>query len=283
MKLILTKLSSIKSNWLSYVFLVPWSAFTVAIFLWLIFTSLKTNKELYANMWGIPRSINFINYAKAWGVAHIGNYFGNSLFVVGVSVLLTLLVGGMAAYALARIPFFGRTPVLYSLIAGMGVPVQLLLVPLFMLLSKLHLSNNHFGLIITYVAYSLPFTTFLLTAFFRTLPTELEESASLDGASDLTIFWRIMLPLSAPGFVTAAIFNFITLWNEYLLALVLLGKKEQWTVSLGLYNLRVVMGSTADWTALFAGVVIILLPSLLLYIFLSDRVITGMTLGATKG
>ena len=283
MKVKKTKLSLIKQNWLSYVVLIPWCLFTIGIFLWLLLAALKTNQELYENMWGIPKTLILSNFSKAWSVAHIGNYFGNSLFVVGVSVLLTLLIGGMGAYALARKNFFGNNVILYSLIAGMGVPVQLIIVPLFMLLNSLKLTNHHFGLIIAYISYSLPFTTFLLASFFRTLPTELEESAALDGASDLIIFWRIVVPISAPAFITAAIFNFISLWNEYLLALVLLGNQDQWTVSLGLYNLRAVMGSTADWTALFAGVVIILIPSFLLYVFLSDRVIAGMTLGATKG
>jgi ABC-type glycerol-3-phosphate transport system permease component len=273
----------LKHHKLSYVLLVPWCTFTVLVFLWLLAASVKTNQELFANMWGIPQSLNWESYAKAWRIAKMGVYFSNSVFIVVISVALTLLFGAMGAYALARIPFSGRTPILYSLIAGMGVPIQLLIVPLFMLLNTLHLINDHLGLIVSYVASMLPFTTFLLTGFFRSLPTELEESAALDGASDFTIFWRIMLPLAGPGLATAAIFIFITLWNEYLLALVLLSKSEKWTLSLGLYNLRVVMGSTADWTSLFAGVVIILLPSLLLYLFVSDRVISGMTLGATKG
>ncbi len=274
---------SLKKHWLSYLILLPWCAFTVLIFLWLLSASLKTNQELFANMWGIPQTLNWESYSKAWRIAKMGIYFTNSLFIVSISVGVTLLFGAMGAYALARIPFTGRTPILYSLIAGMGVPIQLLLVPLFMLLNTMHLINDHLGLIVSYVALMLPFTTFLLTGFFRTLPTEMEESAALDGASDFVIFWRIMLPLSGPGLATAAIFIFITSWNEYLLALVLLSKPEKWTISLGLYNLRVVMGSTADWTSLFAGVVIILLPSMLLYMLLSERVISGMTLGATKG
>ena len=269
-------------NWFSFALLMPWSAFTVLVFLWLVSSSFRTNQELYSNLWGLPRGLDWANYAKAWGVAHIGAYFSNSLVVVLTSVLATTFLGAMGAYALARIRFPGFTPVFYSLIGGMAVPVQLLLVPLFMVLAKMHLVNKHLGLIIAYTAYLLPFTMFLLVGFFRTLPTELEEAAAMDGASDLLIFWRIMLPLAAPGLVTAAIFNFITVWNEYLLALVLLSKASTWTVSLGLYNLRVVMGSTSDWVSLFAGVVIVLLPSLLIYVTLSDRVISGLTLGATK-
>jgi ABC-type glycerol-3-phosphate transport system permease component len=270
-------------SWLSYIILVPWCAFTVFIFLWLISTSFKTNRELYANLWGIPSAPTWANFTNAWGIAHIGNYFTNSLLIVSISMAFTILLGAMGAYALARIPFKGSIVILYSLIGGMGIPIQLLLVPLFMLLSKIHLVNHPSGLIVSYIAYLLPFTMFLLVGFFRTIPTEIAESAAMDGASDLTIFWRIMLPLSSPGLITAAIFNFITLWNEYLLALVILGKPETWTVSLGLYNLNVAMGSTADWVSLFAGVVIIMLPAMLLYIFLSEHIISGLTLGATKG
>jgi ABC-type glycerol-3-phosphate transport system permease component len=273
---------NILRNWFSYVILVPWCAFTLFIFLWLISASLKTNKELYSNLWGIPSELTWGNYRNAWSVAHIGNYFSNSILIVSIAMVATIFISAMGAYALARIPFKGNTIILYSLIGGMGIPVQLLLVPLFMLLSKLHLVNQPIGLVISYVAYLLPFTMFLLVGFFRTIPTELAESAAMDGASDFTIFWRIMMPLSSPGLITAAIFNFVTLWNEYLLALVILGKPETWTVSLGLYNLNVAMGSTADWVSLFAGVVIIMLPSMLLYIFLSERIISGLTLGATK-
>ena len=276
-------LGSIARNRLAYMVLVPWSIFTLFIFIWLVFASLKSNSELYANLWGLPQALNFENYAKAWNTAHIGSYFLNSLVIVSSSVIITVLVGAMGAYALARIPFPGNTLVQYGFIAGMGIPIQLLLVPLFMLLNKFRLVNSHLGLVLSYAAYLLPFTVFLLVSFFRSLPTELEESAALDGASDFTVFWKIMLPLSMPGIITAVIFNFITLWNEYLLALILLAKPAKWTVSLGLYNLRVVMGSTADWVSLFAGVIIMSVPVMTLYIFLSERVISGLTLGATKG
>jgi len=269
-------------SWLSYVILVPWCAFTVLIFLWLITASLKTNRELYSNLWGIPSTLTWENFTHAWSVAHIGTYFSNSIFIVAIAMAATILISSMGAYALARISFRGSTFILYSLIGGMGIPVQLLLVPLFMLLAKMHLVNQPLGLIVAYVAYLLPFSVFLLVGFFRTIPMEIEESAAMDGASDFTIFRKIMMPLAAPGLITALIFDFITLWNEYLLALVILGKPKNWTVSLGLYNLNVAMGSTADWVSLFAGVVIIMLPSMLLYIFLSDRIISGLTLGATK-
>jgi ABC-type glycerol-3-phosphate transport system permease component len=269
-------------NWFSYLILVPWCAFTVLIFLWLMSASLKTNRELYANLWKLPTNPTWDNFTHAWNLAHIGNYFSNSIVIVAIVMAVTILISSMAAYALARISFRGSTFILYSLIGGMGIPVQLLLVPLFMLLAKLHLVNKPLGLIVAYVAYLLPFTVFLLVGFFRTIPMEIEESAAMDGASDFTIFRKIMMPLAAPGLITAAIFNFVTLWNEYLLALVILGKPKSWTVSLGLYNLNVAMGSTADWVSLFAGVVIIMIPSMLLYIFLSDRIISGLTLGATK-
>lgn len=272
----------IACRWLSYAVFLPWCGFTIFIFAWLLYNSLKSNHELFANVWSLPKVLHWENYSKAWNVAHIGIYFSNSIFIVLVSVVVTIILGSMVGYALARISFKGNTTITYSLIAGMGVPVQLLLVPLFMLLNHMHLVDNHFGLILAYVAYLLPFTSFLLIGFFRTLPSELEEAATLEGYSDFSIFWRIMLPLSSPGLITAAIFNFIVLWNEYLLALVLLSSPKRWTVSLGLYNLRVAMGSIADWTTLFAGTVIIMIPAVLVYLFLSERMITGLTLGATK-
>lgn len=265
-----------------YAVLVPWCAFTLLIFAWLVVASFRTNQELYADALGLPADLQFANYDHAWRLSHIGSYFSNSLLIVLASVIIANLLAALAAYALARMHFPGHNLVLFTVVGGMGVPVQLLLVPLFMFLARLHLVGSFPGMILSYVAFLLPFTTFLLIGFFRTLPVELEEAAQIDGCSEIRVFWQIMFPLASPGLVTATIFNFVTLWNEYLLALVILTKPQNWTVSLGLYSLSAVMGSTANWVSLFAGIVIVLIPSMVLYVFLSERVIAGLTLGSTR-
>ena len=209
-------------------------------------------------------------------------YFGNSVIVTAASVVLVVLISAPAAYALSRVPFPGNTFVTYYFIAGMGLPLQLIMIPLFVLLAKLHLADSLQGLILVYVGVSIPFTILLLTGFFRTLPTEIEDAAAIDGCSEMGIFWRVMLPLAGPGIFTAAIFNFVGMWNEFLLAMIIINSDELRTMPLGLLNIRYTMQYTADWAGLFAAVVIVIIPSFLVYLALSERVMSGLTLGTGK-
>jgi len=263
--------------------LLLWTAFTIFAFVWIVVSSFKDNRELFGSAWALPTVLHFENYAKAWRLARMGNYFLNSVVVVGISTALIVAVSAPASYVLSRIPFRGRELLTNTFIAGMGVPYQVLLVPLFVLLTQISLVDSLPGLIVVYVALSLPFTIFLLTGFFRSLPSELEDAAAIDGASEYQVFYRVMLPLATPGIVTAAIFNFIGLWNEYMLALVMINDQNKRTLSLALYGLQGSMQYTADWVGLFAGVVIVMVPTLILFIVMSERVIAGITLGATKG
>lgn len=265
------------------VFLWFWTAFTIFAFLWIIISSFKDNRELFASAWALPTIFHFENYEKAWRLARMGNYFLNSVIVVSISTALIVAVSAPAAYVLSRIPFRGREVVTNGIIAGMGVPYQVLLVPLFVLLTQIQLADTLPGLILVYISLSLPFTIFLLTGFFRSLPSELEDAAAIDGANEYQVFYRVMLPLASPGIITAAIFNFIGLWNEYMLALVMINDQEKRTLSLALYGLQGSMQYTADWVGLFAGVVIVMVPTLIMFILMSERVIAGITLGATKG
>lgn len=266
-----------------YLILIAWAASTFFTFGWLLSSSLKTNQELFEGLWSLPKHFTLDNYRKAWGVVHMKDYFFNSVKVVSISLVLILLVSSPAAYVLARIPFKGSYLLLLVFIAGMAIPMQVQMVPVFFLLKGMHLVNTHAGLVLIYVAGSLSFTVFLLTSFFRTLPSELEDAAAIDGASEFGIFWRVMLPLASPGIITVGIFNFVGLWDEYIWALVLLQKGKGLTLPVGLYALRTSMQYSADWVALFAGVVIVVLPSFLVFIFFSRRIISGLTVGALKG
>lgn len=268
-----------------YSIMLIWALITVIVFLWVVSSSFKTNKEVFKDPWALPSTpleAGAANYTKAWEVSHMQVYFMNSVIVVIASVLIVVVVSAPAAYVLSRIPFLGNEPITYYFIAGMGLPFQLILVPLFVLLNKMGLINSLQGLILAYVGVSIPFTVLLLTGFFRTLPMDLEDAAAIDGCTDFGIFWRVMMPLGAPGLITAAIFNFISIWNEYLLAMLLINKDTLRTLPLGVMNIRYSMQYTADWSALFAAVVIVIIPNFLLYIFLSDRLISGLTLGAGK-
>lgn len=268
-----------------YTILAIWALITMIVFAWVIENSFKTNREIFKNPWklpGTPLTAAVDNYTKAWEVSHMQVYFMNSILVVLASVLIVVAVSAPAAYVLSRVPFFGNSAITYYFIAGMGLPFQLILVPLFVMLNKMHLVNTLPGLIMVYVGVSIPFTVLLLTGFFKTLPVELEDAGAIDGCTDFGIFWRVMMPLASPGLITAAIFNFISIWNEYLLALLLINSDKLRTLPLGVMNIRYSMQYTADWTALFAAVVIVIIPNFLLYALMSDRIMSGLTLGVGK-
>lgn len=230
------------------------------------------------------------NYVRAWTIARMGEYMVNSVLISIGSVGLIVLLSAMATYALTRLEFPGRDGLLYLFVAALAIPGQLILVPLFLMMRNWHIQSlqfsfmdSRFGLIIIYTALSLPFTIFLLTGFFRSLPGELAEAAAIDGCSEFTTFSRIYFPLAAPGLTTAAIFNFIGIWNEYNFALVFITNPDLKTLPVGLYYLVVTQQYAAEWPALFAGIVILFVPTFLIFLVLQKQIIAGLTLGSVKG
>jgi N-acetylglucosamine transport system permease protein len=202
---------------------------------------------------------------------------------VGSALFGTLLLSAMAAYGLARLRVRGRLPIYYVFVAGMIVPTALTLAPLFGLLRSLSLLNSLTGLALVYVAFSLPFSVLMLHGFFASLPEEVREAAIVDGASEWQTFWHVFLPMARPGLVTVAIFNFLGMWNEYLLALVILIEPEKQTMQLGIANMVVALNYRSDWGTLLATMVLAMLPVLVLYAALHKKVVEGMILGAVKG
>ncbi len=266
----------------SYLFLGAWSLFTIFALSWVVLASLKTNREVFREPFTIPAEPQFENYQRVWENSQVGQSFVNSLVIVGLSVIFILLVSAPAAYVLSRARFRGRGLLTMLYIAGIGIPYPLLFIPLFGLLAGLKLINTMPGLILIYVSLSIPFTVYILTGFFSSLPQELEDAGKIDGASDMQVFRKIMLPLAAPGLITASIFNFIGLWNEFQLALIFIQDPAMRPLSLSLYTLKNSMTYSGDWAGLFAGVVIVIVPTVLLFIWLSERMISGMTLGSVK-
>lgn len=264
------------------VFLYFWCAFSVFSLLWIIVSSLKTNREFFENAWGLFETPQWNNYIEAWTKNSLSNNFMNSIYVVGMSVLLVLIIATPAAYVLSRIHFPGMKAVHAYVIAGMGIPVQLILVPLYFIMNQIKLVNSLNGLILVYVAISLPFTVFLEMGFFRTLPSALVEAAYIDGSSPMYTFFKIMLPLGVPGIVTSALFNFISLWNEFMIALTFLTTNEKFTLPVGIYSMQAAMQYVGKWTTLLAGLVIVIIPTLLIYLVLSRQIIEGLTMGAVK-
>ena len=228
------------------------------------------------------------NYSHAWRIARMGDYFFNSVILSICTVGLVTLLASMAAYGLTRLQFRGREAIMTSLVASMAIPGFFLVVPLFVMMKDWSIGNFSFmdsraGLAVLYTATSLPFTIFVLSAFYRTLPAELAESAAIDGASPWQIFAEIYFPLSAPGLATAAIFNFLGVWNEYNFALIFLTNPDFKTLPVGLYNLQVSQQYAVNWPAMFAGIVILCLPTFLIFVILQERIVAGVTVGAVKG
>jgi N-acetylglucosamine transport system permease protein len=262
-----------------------WFFFISVVFpmLWTLVTSLKTSRELFGSPWALPEVPQWDNYARAWDKIQVGTYLFNSVKVSGASLFCIMLLGSMIAYALARFEFPGSRVVYFYFLAAMMIPGWLGYIPAWFLLRDLKLLGTHLGLIITYTSNSLPFTVFLLYSFFKTLPKEMEESAIIDGASLQTTFWRIMLPLAKSGLLTVAIFNFLGVWNEYFWALVTISENKLKTLPLGMANLYEVAHYATDWGAMFAGFIIMLVPTFVVYAVFQNQLTQGITVGALKG
>ncbi|MET7471758.1 carbohydrate ABC transporter permease [Micromonospora sp. NPDC005686] len=271
------------ANVFSHGFLLLWGAMTVLPLAWMVLSSLKSNGEIIAEPWGLPEALRFDNWSRAWTSAHIGRFFFNSLVVVAGSLSLTMLLGATAAYVFARYEFRGRQVVYYLFVGGMMFPVFLALVPLFFVVRSVGLLGTWPGLILVYTAYSLPFTVFFLTAFFRTLPTSVAEAALIDGCGHFRLFFRVMLPMARPGLISVAIFNFLSHWNQFLLPQVLLpGDGQDRMLAQGLSSLAVSQGYAGDYAQLFAGLTIAVLPVLVVYVAFQRQVQSGLTAGQLK-
>lgn len=278
----LRKASARVAEIFSRVFLYLWCAFSLFTFFWMGLSSLKTNKEFFKNAWGLPAKPQWANFEKVFTSYSLGTNLLNSLFIVSISVVFIVVISGPAAYVLSRCSFRGSTVMNNLFVLGMGVPFQLLLVPLFFQFFKMGIAGTKLSLILAYIALSIPFTIFLIQGFFRSLPSVLEEAAYIDGCGPMRTFFHIMLPLGKPGLITAAIFNFISLWNEFLLALTFVNHSKDYPLSVGLYALQGSMQYTGDWVALFAALVVVTVPTLVIYMLLSRQIIEGLTMGAVK-
>jgi N-acetylglucosamine transport system permease protein len=268
----------------SYILIIGWVAFTFILIGWVIFASLSTSQEIFSDhMFGFESGFHFENYARAWKTQKVSLYFMNSVLYTAVSCSMIILISAPAAYVLSRFRFKGNLVIQNLIASALGIPAIMIVMPLFGLVSRMRLTNNRWLLIFLYIAMNVPFTTFFLLAFFKSLSTTYEEAAYIDGCSPMGTFWRIMFPLVQPGIITVTVFNFITIWNEYFMSMIFANKTQVRPVSVGLFNMIQAMRYTGDWGGMFASVVIVFMPTFLLYIFLSEQIIQGVTAGAIKG
>jgi N-acetylglucosamine transport system permease protein len=266
----------------SHVLLSIWTAIVIVPFLWVVLSSFKTTKEILASPFSLPAHWSFDNYVHAWTDAGIRSFFLNTVIVVGVALVLVMLLGAMCAYVLARFTFPGARFIYYLMLAGLTFPIFLAIVPLFFILKNAGLLNTLPGLIMVYVAFALPFTVFFLYAFFKSLPDDVYEAALIDGAGEWRAFFQIMLPMARPGMASVAIFNFLGLWNQFLLPVALNTDTKNYVLTQGMASFASQAGYAVDFGALFAAVVITVIPVLVVYLIFQRRLEGSVSQGTFR-
>lgn len=259
------------------------SAYAVTVIyplLWMIVSGFKTNKEIFGNTWALPKSWPLSNYKAAWDIG-VGTYFANSVIVTASAMVFTIVISALLAFMLARFSFKGRNLVFMMVLGGMMLSPEVSLISLYKLLQILGIYNTRWALIIPYTAFRIPFTTFLIWAFFKEMPIEVEESAYLDGCSMFQIFYKIMVPMSKPVIATSALLAAITFWNEFMFGLVFIEDTALKTIPIGLMNLRGTL--TTKWSIMLAGLTISALPMIIVYLVFQKQLVRGMTSGSVKG
>ena len=265
----------------SYLLLLLWVVFTFAVIGWIILASLSTTREIFSGKL-LNSGFHFENYMKALFVNDaIGNLI-NSVIYTLPACLAIIFVCAPAAYCITRFRFRGGALMQNLIVLGLGIPNIMVIMPLFSLIGNMGLTNSRAVLILLYIGISIPFNTYFLMTFYRSLPSSFEEAASIDGCGSVRTFWSIMFPLSQPAIVTVTIFNFIAIWNEYFVALIFANKQALRPISVGLYATIRSMVVTGDWAGMFASVVIVFLPTVLIYIFMCEKIVAGVTSGGIK-
>lgn len=284
-----------------YKFFIYFVLFALAISIvvpvaWVFMASVKENSEFYGNPWALPNGFYFENFINAWNKAQMGDYMINSVIVTALALVILLVVALPAAYALARFQFKGVKFLNMAFMAGLFINVNYIVVPIFLMLrdgdnwirnltgGEGFLLNNLFVLAVVYAATALPFTIYLLSGYFVTLPHDYEEAAYIDGAGFFTTMIRIIFPMAKPSIITVVLFNFLSFWNEYIISMTLMnGFNAQKTLPVGLLNLMQAQQAAAEYGMMYAGLVLVMLPTLILYICVQKQLTQGMTMGGLKG
>lgn len=276
---------------------IPLLLLTVIIVIpvgWAFTASIKENAEFYGSPWALPKGVYLQNFADSWLKANMGEYMLNSVLVTAMSIVLLLAIALPAAYVLARYRFRGNVLWNTMFMAGLFINVNYIVVPIFLMLNegdKLSrtflgqpiLLNNMVVLALVYAAMALPFTIYLLAGYFKSLSKEYEEAAAVDGAGHFRTMVQVIMPMARPAIITIILFNFLSFWNEYIISMTLLTKPEFKTLPVGLMNLMAAQKSAVEYGQLYAGLVIVMLPTLLIYMLVQKKLTQGMTMGGLKG
>ena len=266
-----------------YIIVVAWVLFTAVVLFWIFAASLSTSREIFSGaVLEFASGFHWENYATAWSSQNVSVFFANSLLYATVSCAGVLLISATAAYVLSRWQFICSRAIRIALVVAMSVPTIMIIMPIYSLVVAWGLKGRVL-LIVLYIMLRVPYTTIYLLDFFSTLSRSYEEAAAIDGCPPIRTFWVIMLPLVQPAVVTVTIFNFLSVWNEFFMALIFTSSESMTPVGVGLLNIVNAMKYTGNYGALFAAVIIVFLPTFLLYIFLSEKIIAGVTGGGVKG
>lgn len=267
-----------------YLLLVLWLVFTVVLLVWIFAASLSTSKDIYSGqVFSFNTGLHFENYITAWKTQNVSLFFMNSVIYAGLALVGIQLICAPAAYVLSRFRFAGNKLFKNCFILAMSIPSIMIILPLFSLATSLHLTGTRTLLVILYICINVPFTTTFLLNFFGSLSHTYEEAAAIDGCSPIRTFWVIMMPLAQPGLVTVGIFNFLSVWNEYFMAMIFASSDRLKNVGIGLFNMVQAMTSVGNMGGLFAAVIIVFMPTFIIYLFLSEKIIAGITAGGVKG
>ncbi|RDY33267.1 carbohydrate ABC transporter permease [Lachnotalea glycerini] len=266
----------------SYLILAFWTFISIFPLYWMLTFSLKSNKEIFGeNIMGLPKKWIWSNYHAALTTGSMAVYFINSFIVTGLTIVLTVMTSLMATYALTRLVWKGQKTINNIFMLGLTVPIHAAILPVFIILRNLHMTNSYQALIIPYTAFSLAMAIMICESFIEIIPLELEEAACIDGCGVYRIFFRIVLPLMKPAFSTIAIFTFLQAWNELMFAVIFISDSKYRTLSVGIQTLS---GSyTTDWGPIGAALVIATFPTLFVYLFMSKKIQNSLIAGAVKG
>lgn len=275
------KRDSILGKIVMWIILIFFLAYTVLPMLWLLMSSLKTNTELMGSPFSFPEKLQFQNYVNAFKVSGLGRLFLNSIFISVTATALNALIAAMASYVLSRFHFKGREAIFTAFVVGVLVPINSLMVPYFTLITKLRIYDTKLALILTYAAVGIPISVNIIRGFMMTIPVELEEAGIIDGCNFYQRFFHIILPMSRTGIVTAATFEFLYCWNEFIYAMLLTSSEKTRTIQLGIRYFT--NQFTTDYTSMYAAIVISIIPCIIGYIAFQDQIISGLTSGAVKG
>ncbi|GIN71581.1 putative ABC transporter permease protein YurM [Bacillus sp. J14TS2] len=264
-----------------YVFCISFSLINLVPLLWMIMNAFKSEQDYAVNPFGLPKEWVWGNFKTAWESAGLTQFFINSMIVTIIATVVTVILGALASYFITRFDFKILKWVKALFLLGMLIPIHATLVPVFLMMNEVGLSNSRIALIFPYIAFNLPITIFILSGFMSTIPKDIEESATIDGCSIFRVFRSIILPITLPSVATVTILNFIYNWNEFLFALVLINDSALKTLPLGLTSFVGV--ETASYTLQMAALTLALIPTIVVYLFMEKQLVNGMSAGAVKG